>query len=58
MSRASGIVPDSTAAETFWLVSFWLIITTSVATPFASPQALTVSTSMVLAASEKMSPPQ
>ena len=38
MSSASGIVPDSTAAETFWMVSFWLIITTSVSTLLSSPQ--------------------
>ena len=58
MSSASGMVLDETAAETFWVVSFWLIITTSVSTPLAAPQALMVSTRRLLASSEKISPPQ
>ena len=58
MSRASGMVLDDTAAETFWVVSFWLIITTSVAMPLAAPQAVMVSLSSLLASSEKIRPPQ
>ena len=34
MSRASGMVFDAIAADTFCTVSFWLIITTSVVMPF------------------------
>ena len=58
MSSASGMVLDATAAETFCMVSFWLIITTSVSTPLAAPHALMVSTSRLLASSEKIRPPQ
>ncbi len=58
MSSALGIVLDSTAAETFWLVSFWLIITTSVSTLLSSPHWLIVSTSRLFASSEKIKPPQ
>ena len=52
------MVFDATAAETFCTVSFWLIITTSVSTPLAAPQAMMVSTSSLLASSEKIRPPQ
>ena len=52
------MVLDETAAETFCVVSFWLIITTSVSTPLAAPQAVMVSVSSLLASSEKISPPQ
>jgi len=57
MSSASGIVFDSTAAETFCTVSFWLIITTSVSTFFSSPHLLMVSTRRLFASSEKINPP-
>ena len=52
------MVFDATAAETFCTVSFWLIITTSVVTPLSAPHLLIVSTSSLLAASEKIRPPQ
>ncbi len=52
------MVLEETAAETFCVVSFWLIITTSVSTPLAAPQSLMVSTSRLLASSEKIRPPQ
>ena len=58
MSRASGMVPASTAAETRCTVSFWLIMTTSTGTPRSLPHCLTRWTSMALASSEKISPPQ
>jgi hypothetical protein len=49
---------DDTAAETFWVVSFWLIITTSVSTPLSVPHLVISSTRRLLAASEKIRPPQ
>ena len=58
MSSASGMVFDSTAAATFVLVSFWLIITTSMSILFCLPQSLMVLERRLFASSEKISPPQ
>lgn len=52
------MVPDATAAEAFCTASFWLIITTSVATPLPRSQSSTVRASGWFASSEKISPPQ
>ena len=58
MSRASGMVLDSTAAATLALVSCWLIITTSMFRLFCVPQSVIVFWNRLLASSEKIRPPQ
>ena len=52
------MVPASIAAETRWVVSFWLIITTSTGMPFSSPHFLIRASIILLASSEKIRPPQ